>query len=97
MNWRKFIAVIMGILTFVGVIVLIGIVVRSYWPDYSPSEHPVERLSILFVSFFVASTVYNLIKGEEQEIKEKKKVCGEKISQKLKEVIESKELKSFKE
>jgi len=88
MNGRKFIAVIMGILTFVGVIVLIGIVVRSYWPDYSPSEHPVERLFILFASFFVASTVYNLINGEEQEIKEKKKVSGEKISQKLKEVRE---------
>jgi len=82
MNGRKFIAVIMGILTFVGVIVLIGIIVRSYWPDYSPSEHPVERLSILFVSFLAASTVYNLIKGEEQEIKKKKKVSSEEFSQK---------------
>jgi len=67
MNWRKVIAGIMGILSFIGVIVLIGIVVRNFWPDYSPSQHPIERLLILGISFVTASIAYNLIKSKKPE------------------------------
>ncbi len=48
MNLRKVIAGIIGFLTFIGVIVLIGIVVQNYWSGFSPSEHPIERLAIFF-------------------------------------------------
>jgi len=88
MNWRKVIAGIIGFLTFIGVIVLIGIVVRNYWPGFSPSEHPIERLLILFVSFVVASMVYNLIKGDEPEEIKEKGITNEEISKKLEEMRE---------
>jgi FtsH-binding integral membrane protein len=75
-------------LTFIGVIVLIGIVVQNYWPGFSPSEHPIERLFILFVSGVIALTVYNLIKGEEPEVevKEKQGITSKEISEKLAEM-----------
>jgi uncharacterized membrane protein YqjE len=62
MNWRNLLAVIAGLITLLGVVVLIGMVVRSFWPDYSPSHDPFGRLAILFVSGVIALTVYNLIK-----------------------------------
>ncbi|MEN4017398.1 MAG: hypothetical protein PQ975_02190 [Methanobacterium sp.] len=86
MNLRKVIAGIIGFLTFIGVIVLIGIVVQNYWPGFSPSEHPIERLFILFVSGVIALTVYNLIKGDEPEIKEKQGITSKEISEKLEEM-----------
>ncbi|MBC7088614.1 MAG: hypothetical protein H5T96_09165 [Tissierellales bacterium] len=83
MNWRKIIAGIVGFLVFIGVIVLIGIVVRNFWPGFSPSEHPIERLLILFVSGVIALTVYNLIKGDEPEEIKEKGITSKEISKKL--------------
>ncbi|MEN4017401.1 MAG: hypothetical protein PQ963_05705, partial [Methanobacterium sp.] len=60
-----------------------GIVVQNYWPGFSPSEHPIERLFILFVSGVIALTVYNLIKGDEPEIKEKQGITSKEISKML--------------
>ncbi|MDO8871085.1 MAG: RDD family protein [Methanobacteriaceae archaeon] len=65
MNIRKFLAGIVGILTFIGIIVLIGMVVNNIWPGYSPSDHPLERIVMLMFSAIIASSTYNLIKGEE--------------------------------
>ncbi|MEN4018163.1 MAG: hypothetical protein PQ975_11335, partial [Methanobacterium sp.] len=62
------------------------IVVQNYWPGFSPSEHPIERLFILFVSGVIALTVYNLIKGEELEVKEKQGITSKEISEKLEEM-----------
>ncbi len=91
MNWRKVIAGIIGFLTFIGVIVLIGIVVQNIWPGYSFSDHPLERLSLLFICFMIASMVYNLIKGEEPEVKEKQGITSKEISKMLAEKREKSE------
>jgi cytochrome bd-type quinol oxidase subunit 2 len=71
MGLRDFVAVVVSVLTFLGVIVLIGMVVRSFSPDYSPSQHPAERMALLFGSLIIALIVYNLIKSPEPEKKRK--------------------------
>lgn len=97
MNWRKVIAGIAAILTFIGVIVLIGIVTRNFWPGFSPSKHPIERLLILFISFMMASFIYNLIKGEEPEgeVKEKREITSKEISKKLEKIRNPEQVKSI--
>ncbi len=82
---RKFIAVIAGIITFIGTGSLIAIGVQNIWPGYSFSDHPFERLSLLFISFLVASFVYNLIKGNEPEVREEHGISSNEISKMLKE------------
>ena len=83
---RKFIGIIAGVITFVGIGSLIIIGVQNIWPDYSFSEHPFERISLLFICFSMASWVYNLIKGNEPEIKEKKGITSKEISKRLEEM-----------
>lgn len=84
MNLRKFIAVVAGIFTFIGVMVLFAIGIQTLWPNYEPSDHPFDRLIVLTVSTVLASFVYNLIKGEEpEEPKEVKTYSNKEISRRL--------------
>ena len=86
---RKFIAVIAGIITFIGTGTLIALGVQNIWLGYSFSDHPFERLSLLFISFLVASFVYNLIKGDEPEVNEGQKMARDKVSKRLEEMRNS--------
>jgi hypothetical protein len=84
MNLRKFIAVVAGIFTFIGVMVLFAIGIQTLWPNYEPSDHPFDRLIVLTVSTVLASFVYNLIKGEEpEEPKDVKTYSNKEISRRL--------------
>ncbi len=88
MGLRKFIAIVVGIIAFVGTGSLIAIGVQNIWPGYAFSDHPFERLSLLFISFLVASSVYNMIKGDEPEpeAKENQGLTSKEISKKLEEM-----------
>jgi len=86
MNFRKFIAILAAIAAFIGIGALIAISVQNIWPGYSFSDHPLERLSLLFICFMIASMVYNMIKGEEVEVKEKQGISSKEISKKLAEM-----------
>ena len=66
MNLRKIIVGIAAIFVFIGILTLIS-TVHTIWPDYWFSDHPIERVVALFLSFVVASIVYSLIKGKESE------------------------------
>ncbi|MBP2045463.1 hypothetical protein [Methanobacterium aggregans] len=64
-----------------------ALVVRSFSPDYSPSQHPAERMALLFGSLIAALLIYNLIKGKKPEPKvnvaDKHDVTSKNISRKL--------------
>ncbi|KAF5083390.1 RDD family protein [anaerobic digester metagenome] len=84
MSFRKSVALIAGILTFIGVMVLFAIGIQTLWPNYEPSDNPFDRLIVLTVSTVLASFVYNLIKGEEpEESKEVKTYSNKEISRRL--------------
>jgi len=84
MSFRKSVAVIAGIFTFIGVMVLCAIGIQTLWPNYEPSDNPFDRLIVLTVSTVLASFVYNLIKGVEPEEPEEVKTYSTKeISRRL--------------
>jgi|GEM_PF-987385 len=91
MKSRKLIAYIAGIIAFIGIGTLITIGVQNIWPGYSPSEHPIERLFTLFVSGVIASSIYNMIKGDEPEIEvnENQKITRDEVSKRLEEMRNS--------
>jgi len=87
MKSRKSIAYIAGIIAFIGIGTLITIGVQNIWPGYSPSEHPIERLFTLFVSGVIASSIYNMVKGDEPEpeVKGEQGITSNEISKRLEE------------
>lgn len=83
MGLRKFVGVVVGVIVFIATGTLITIGVQNIWPGYSPSEHPIERLFTLLVSGVIASTVYNMIKGDEPEVNENQKIARDEVSRRL--------------
>ncbi|MBC7088611.1 MAG: hypothetical protein H5T96_09150 [Tissierellales bacterium] len=85
MGFRKIIGVIVAVLVFLGVVLCLGNFLESVMGYSAARANPLLRLPVLFVSFLVASIVYNLIKGDEIEPENKSKtgISSEEISRKL--------------
>jgi zinc transporter ZupT len=79
MNFRKFIAILAAIAAFPAAGSLVAIVADNFLGDFT-------RILVLFSGFIAASFVYNLIKGDEPEIKEKQGITSKEISEKLAEM-----------
>jgi hypothetical protein len=72
MNLRKFLSVILAIVTFIGVGVVITTFVHTIWPDYWFSDHPLERMLTLLACALSASLVYGMVKGDDEEKMDRK-------------------------
>jgi cytosine/uracil/thiamine/allantoin permease len=82
MNFRKFIAILTAIAAFPAAGSLVVMAAINFLGIGPPFTIPL----FWFTGFIAASFVYNLIKGEEPEVKEKQGITSKEISEKLEEM-----------